>query len=168
MTSAAEWIIPGTGNTVLNGGGGLTERGRLHTQLTGCCTGPATNIETGNVSVCCELRPNRNSAQGPIVPPPSILLNDKINSCAAAALTASEARRLAAAALSAAGQRSGEVLLQQRVAEIDLCSVSPLSSATRFLAYAGPRIPPACPPLPPPATNPIPTACVPPPGSRGF
>ena len=163
------WILPGTGNSVLNGAGGLSERARLHMQVEGCCAGPAINLQSGNVSACCDLRiPQSGWAQGAIVPPPSTYLTDKLSNCAQSALSASEARRLAAAALGGAAQRSGEVLLQQRVSEVDACSTNPFSTATRFLAYRGPFIPPACPPLPPPATNPIPTSCAPPPGSRGF
>lgn len=169
VDSIPSWILPGTGSSVLNGVNALSERARLHAKVEGCCTGPALNVQSGNVSACCDLRiPQSGWAQGAIVPPPSVYLSDKLSNCSQSALTASEARRLAAAALSGVAQRSGEVLIQQRVAEVEACSTDPFSTTTRFIAYRGPFIPPACPPLPPPPTNPIPTACVPPPGSRGF
>lgn len=166
MNTIPSWIVEGTGSSVLNGAGGLTERARLYGQICGPAGSRATSM-TGNVSACCDLRLNRG-AQGTIVPPPSIYLNDKLNGCAVGAVSASEARRLAALALSGTNQFTEDSLIRQKVAQVEQDSTNPFSTSTRFVAYRGPFIPPACAPTPPPPINPYPPGCPPPPGSRGF
>jgi hypothetical protein len=169
-TPFSEWIIPGTGATVLNGGSAMTERARLRTQVDGCCpTGP-TKVYTGNVS-CCVAPRFGNSVRGEIVPPPSVYLDDTLRGCSGGSsgpLSAAQARALLQQSRSRAKVQTEEGLLLNKVATLIENSTSPLSTSTRFVAYAGPVIPPGCAPTPPPPTNYIPTKCPPPPGSKGF
>ena len=168
-----EWIIPGTGASVLNGAGGLTESARLYNQVYDCCgpTGSGSmKTVTGNVSCCPGLRVG-NSVQGTPAPPASIYLQDKLTRCEGAPggpLSAAQARALIQQARSRANVQTEEGLLLNRVAAVIEQSTDPLSTSTRFAAYAGNFVPPACPPTPAPPTQYIPTTCPPPPGSKGF
>ncbi len=143
-------------HTPLNGFSANTESGRLRQLTRGCYYMSQTVSGKGNLERC-ECKEPEERVQPPITPAESSRIASLAFACGGSpsgAVTQSRAKELLAASGSRRQFGSETVRIEQRIQQIQACSIDPFDSETRFSSFN--RLPASeiCPPLPPPPAPP--------------